>query len=423
MSFITAGQQWLEYLALLKTDFTKCSRLRFLNPDGTTAFALDGNAKNPRAGAFIQDGMLDVNLQNGMRRKASVTLSNLDGAYEYSVNKIWFGQAIALDMGLVLSDGTEYYLPQGVFYISNPEEVFAPDRKTVTYNLVDKWAYLDGTLFGKLCASYQVNTGANIFYAMNQILKIDRFSHDQSITDENYIDTSAPIFTNYYNDKTVTLPSGATSSMLTMPYTLLIDGIDGAFADILLGLNKVIVGWIGYNPTGHLVVDASQDDISDAEKPSLWSFSPAEKQFLGASYNVKNADVYNDIIVAGELLDNYQAKGRASNYDDASDTNINLIGQKTVRYAGTGYYADAQCQDYAAWKLKRVSILQKSVTITSTQLFHLDVNNLISIRRLDKSGAPLEKHLLTGFSLPIGTDGEMSLQCTSVEDLPSATLT
>ena len=133
-------QAWQLYLQQLTADFTKLARLEFLNPNGSVAFALDNQTRNRRSKAFIQEGNLTVNLQNGRRRQASVTLANLDGAYDYALNKIWFGQQIRLSEGLVLPDGTDFYIPQGVFLVENPEEAFEPGLRQATYQLSGKWA-------------------------------------------------------------------------------------------------------------------------------------------------------------------------------------------------------------------------------------------------------------------------------------------
>ena len=84
-------------------------------------------------------------------------------------------------------------------------------------------------------------------------------------------------------------------------------------------------------------MEPSQDDIVDTDKPILWQFSMDEAQLLGATYTVKNTEVFNDYIVLGEQTDNYpQASGRAQNLDPSSDTNINLIGRKTYRETASG---------------------------------------------------------------------------------------
>lgn len=410
-------EAWAEYLKALKTDFVKLARLEFLQPDGSVAFALDNNPMNKRSGAFIQTGNITVNLQNGKRRMATVTLANLDGEFDYNVNKVWFGQQIRISEGLILSNGQEFYLPQGVFYIVNPSETVDPGKRTVTYTLEDKWSYLDGTLFGKLDGVYEVPINQNIFDAITSVLMLPRGNGYM-------VDNMPPIYTDYYNGQTTTLPDGSVISDVITPYTYRCEGDDGTYANIILEMNTMLAGWIGYDMTGRLRLDPSQDDILDSSKPIQWAFEPEGKQFLGTTYSIKNTEVYNDIIITGESLSEYgNVAGRASNFDPASDTNINLIGRKTLRESAAGYYSEKLCQDLAVFKLKRQTVLQKSVSIKSTQIFHLQENQLVTIRRPDKDGSPVERHLVTGFSRPLAQSGMMTIEATSVQDFPTATIT
>ena len=406
------------YIQAVKGEFTKIARLDFLRADDSLAFSIDNNENNGRSKAFIQDGTLTVNLQNGKRRVASVTLSNIDNEYEYNINKLWFNSRVRLMEGLILPNGKEYYLSQGVFYIVNPEEVFMPEKKTVTLNLEDKWSFLDGTIFGRLDGIYEVPINSNIFTAIESILRLH-------IGDANsyIVDGIMPVITDYYNNQTTVLPDGRTISDLLMPYTYRCDSDNGTYADIILEMNNILAGWIGYDADGRLRLDPSQDDILDTTKPVMWNFTPNEKNFLGATYTIKNSDVYNDIIITGEALSDYaNVAGRACNYDPSSPTNINIIGNKTYRESAAGYASRRQCEDLAAFKLKRQTILQKSVSIQSSQLFHIKENELVTITRLDKPGAPVERHLVNGFTRPIAQTGKMTIQATSVQDFPVATI-
>lgn len=417
MAFTTYAERTQDYFRMLRKPFTKICRLRFLQPDGSTAFALDNNPLNRRSGAFLQDGSISVNLQNGQRRTASVTLSNIDATFDYNVNKVWFGQQIAIDEGLILSDGSEYYLPQGIFYIAEPQETLQPNLRTITYPLVDKWAYLDGTLFGRLEGTYEVPVGTNIFEPMQAILDLDRGNGMK-------VDAVRPIFTEYYNEKKQKLPDGTTVSLVKSPYTLRVDSDDGTYADVILGLSEMVNGLVGYDQSGALRIDPSQDDVLDAQKAVLWRFSTKEAQLLGATYTVKNTEVYNDYIVLGEQTSEYaQAAGRAQNLDPASDTNVYIIGRKTYRETASGYYTQTQCKDLAEWKLKRTAVLQKAVSISCTQMFHIVENNLIELTRTDKPGSPTERHLIQGFTRPLTSTGEMTISAVSVADFPIATIT
>lgn len=414
------SQNYEAYLGMLDSDYVKIAKLEFLNPDGTVAYSLDNNALNKRSGAFLQSGTISCNRNNGPRRQATVTLDNVDNEYEFAVSHIWFGQQIQLSEGLILEDGTEYYIPQGIFEISNPQESLKPGQKTVTYTLVDKWANLDGSLFGNLEDVYAFNAGVNILSAMQSLLSLDRYT--MSNNGSHPVDPIAPIFTNYYNDKTQTLTDGTTVSLIVAPYDFKSNST-GTLADVILGLNDMIAGDIGYNQNGRLVVNPSQDDLVDADKPVLWDFTQMGESFLGATYTTKNTEVYNDIIVVGATTDlNVTSKARVQNQDPSSDTCISRIGLKTKRIEMPNFYSDKVCEDYAAWTLKRSTTLPKEIAVTCSQMFHIVENDLITIQRTDKPGSPVERHVVTGFTRPIAQTGTMTINCVSVTDFPKTTV-
>lgn len=415
---MTAQEKFALYLRTLRQPFQKICRLRFLNPDGSTAFVVDNNARNPRSGAFVSGGTISVNLQNGVRRTANVTLSNLDGAFDYSVNRIWFGQELALDEGLVLPTGEDYYIQQGVFVIQDPEEALKPGQRTAAWNLVDKWANLDGSLWGNLDGTYKGQINVNIFQQIDALLKNDRGNGVP-------VDRMTPVYTEYYNGKTQTLEDGTAVNIVDAPYTLEVSpGGGGTYAAVVLGFCEMLNAWVGYDATGRLRIDPSQDDLLDTEKPVAYAFSMEEAVLLGLTYTAKNTEVYNDYIVMGEALDETasQPGARATNEDPMSDTNVNLIGRKTVWTAESGFTSDQQCRDKAEWMLKRSTVLQKSVDISCGQIFHIKENELVTIVRTDKQGAPTERHLIQGFTRPLASTGEMTISAVSVADFPAATV-
>ena len=410
--------EWDDYTRLVrKPGYTKLCRLRFLNPDGSTAFSLDNDPYNRRSGAFIAAGNLNVNLQNGTRRTADVTLNNADAEFDYNYNKVWFGTEIALDMGLALTDGTEFYLPQGVFRVVTPTEDVNPSGNSVHFQLSDKWSGLDGTLNGNLEASYIVNEGTNIFAPISTILASDR-------GDGQPFDRESPIFTEYYNGKTQALPDGTSAPLTNAPYDLVVDSDDGTLAELILQLCGMVNAWVGYDRSGRLRIDPSQDDIDDADKPVLWRFSMDETQLISMAYESKISDVKNDYIVVGMQASDYsQPAARVQNLDPQSDVNINLIGRRTKRESKPEFATQQICEDYAVWMAKRTAVLHKAVTISCSQLFHLEENGLIEIIRTDKNPAVDELHLIQGFSIPLATDQTMSITATSVNDFPDVTIT
>ena len=422
------SQRYAEYLATLLKPFRKVTKLEFLQPDNSVAFALGGgNQKTIAHGrdtrAFVQTGNLSVNLQNGQRRTASVTLSNLDSAYDYAVNKLWFGQRLRLSMGIDLPNYGEFYLPQGVFYVKNPQNLVSYKERTTSLSLADKWAYLDGTLFGTLEATYNVDAGTNIFSAINSLLQLRRKDYESGTTDPmEWIDNVAPVFTDYYTGRTYTANNsdGSITSDINMtdtPYAIS-ESRGSSIGSLILKLNDMLAGLIGYDATGALRLDPSQDDVSDADKPVLFTFGMDRPNLAKLSESPKPTDIYNTVIIGGEGLSEKSVWAKASNIDPKSDTNVNLIGMKLFTEDKADYWNADQCASLARWYLKRKTILQKAVSIESTQMFHLHENELVSVRRIDKPGSPMEKHLIQGFTIPLGETGSMSISCVSVNDLP-----
>ena len=430
---MTEAEKYKEYLRIISNpDFMRpLTKIEFLNPDNTVAYALDGTYKRkygyPDSRAFLQDGTVNISLNNGQRRTASIRFENLDNAFDYAINHLWFGRRVRLLKGVTLKDGSEYYISQGVFYLNSPKTGWKPNSRTAEYSLVDKWAYLDGTLFGNLENTYEVpafvsgstTERTNIFEAMQGILQLSIFDHKYTPDKVKQVDNAKPIFTDYYNNRYTTI-NGQQVAMNLMPKTVT-TSMGGTYGKVLLDLNSLIAGWIGYDSNGALRVDASADDLNDADKPVMWKFDDNSKTFFGLDETANPSQVFNDVIIWGEGLNGEVVGARATNYAPTSDTNANLIGLKTYVESSDINYTNEQCQALANWYLKRKTVLQKSVTISCSQMFHLRENNLISVLRSDKPNKPIEKHLIQAISIPLSEKGAMSLTCTSVNDFPSVT--
>ncbi len=430
---MTEAEKYKEYLRIISNpDFMiPLTKIEFLNPDNTVAYALDGTYKRrygyPDSRAFLQDGTVNISLNNGQRRTASIRFENLDNAFDYAINKLWFGRRVRLLKGVTLKDGSEFYISQGVFYLNSPKTGWKPNSRTAEYSLVDKWAYLDGTLFGNLENTYEVpafvsgstTERTNIFEAMQGILQLSIFDHKYTPDKIKQVDNVKPIFTDYYNNRYATI-NGKQVAMNLMPKTVTTSA-GGTYGQVMLDLNSLIAGWIGYDSNGALRVDASADDSNDADKPVMWDFTENSKTFFGLDETANPSQVFNDVIVWGEGLNGEVVGARATNYDPTSDTNANLIGLKTYVESSDINYTNEQCQALSNWYLKRKTVLQKSVTISCSQMFHLRENNLISVLRSDKPNKPIEKHLIQAISIPLSEKGSCQITATSVNDFPDVT--
>lgn len=199
------------------------------------------------------------------------------------------------------------------------------------------------------------------------------------------------------------------------PYTSTIEA-GKTFADILKEYAKMMMANVYYNADGYLVFkpySRSVNEASDFNRDFKWHFTIAEREMtaLSLTYNFQN--VYNDLIVLGNISNGYQAQGRLQNRNPASPFSIDKIGLKTKQpYSDTKYYSDRQCRELGAYYAQIEMEMEKSGSITSTPLYHLDVGDIVTITtEQDEKNEP---YLVTGLNLPLSPTATMSITITNM---------
>lgn len=387
------------YLKTVAGSFKRAVKVEWLNPDESVNFEFTNS--------LYDIGVdLNVNYQNGSRRACTLTIDNDKNKFPINFNNIWIGQKFKLWMGLYIDNETPYYFPQGVFYISNPNEVYQPSSRTIKINGVDKWAFLDGTLNGYVTGTYQTNVNVSLYDATKKLLKLSRFTGLETDVVEEYIDPVTPFISPVFLSKTVKVPrlddiEGQTVEVWKCPYTAKVER-GKTYADVLLEYATILCAHIYYDVNGRLVIEPmidTADDMTDTNKEILWHYTVEEKVFLGLSQTYHFDKLYNDIIVLGNIVNGFQFKARVQNRNPMSNTCIQRIGLKTKPpIEDNQYYSNDQCKELALYHAKVDTILQKSADISSTPLYHLDVNKLVTISTPNNDMSK-ELFLITGFSL------------------------
>lgn len=383
-------QQYLN--ALKQSTVYPTSRLYFLNEDGTPYYEITDE--------YIKGGSINVSYNNGVRRTASITLFNDKGQYDSLIERgVLLNQKVKILAGIYIGDD-EYLIPQGVFYINNPASSYQPSNKTIQLNLVDKWGALDGTVGGTLDGIYQINVGNSLIEAIRTLLLLDKGNGTP-------LDGTPPIIdTKYLNNPT----------LYEAPYTLRTEA-NSNYANILLGINTMLVSSCGYDAEGILRFTDANTSYSDFGQPLVYDFFVDSKELYSASYTYKLSDIYNEVQVLGTILEGAQIKGSARNNNPASALAIEKIGRRTLWVSDTKFYTNTQATEYAEYELKRRTALQRAVSFECSPIFHLKENDLITITRSDinKSYVP-EIFVVNGYTLPLG-GGNMSVNAVSINEL------
>lgn len=344
-------------------------------------------------------GSLQVQYAQGQRRSLNFTLDNSNGQFTPmdANGKIWINTKFKLEIGIELGSGDIVWNSAGIFVIGNPSVIRDSGQKTIDIQCYDKFALLDGTLGGILEATYEVEADELIYNVM-----VDTLSQDNG---NNYpIDLKPVLFdSSLISEKTqYSLSKSANESL-------------GA---ILIELADMISCDIYYNEEGSLVVQSGIKDISQVNKPTLWTFSDQEYQYLANNISYDFTKVKNRVTIVGSNVngDNIYV-ATAENTNPRSSSRIEAIGIKNYYLEDSNIYSDYLAQSRADYELNKLSILQQTIQIGSTFMIHLDVNNCIALED-EFLGYYDARFIIQSLSIPISTSSQISIECTNIASLP-----
>lgn len=372
---------------LRERNYTPCAKLEVIDANGNVLQDLSDD--------LIVGGTLSVKKQNGMMRTGSIIMDNRKSKYTPSPNGIWFNTLLRLSMGVLLQDGTPYLIPQGWFYVSNPSRTYRPGERTTTLNIVDKWAHVDGSLFGKVRGAYFISVGQTVTLpaAVAATLQQDMGNGDM-------IDPIAPFFSDNLTE-------------ISVPYTLR-SSVTGTYGDVLLELNDMMFGSMGYDTNGRMCVESANTNVDVGDAPVMWQFAKGDCEFLGGTITSQMTDVYNDIVIIGATIDGSITKGFAQTSDASIGTNVERIGNKTNTTEESKYYSSTLATQLAEYRLKESQMLGESASFSCAPQYHWSPNGVVLIP--DDTDNKLNKWLVTSYSLPINQIGEMTFEATRIID-------
>ena len=404
---------YLKYLKKLKENHRTAVKLSWLNPDETVRAEFTNDV-------YDMSGSLSVNYQNGSRRSCTITLNNWDNKFPINYNHIWLNQKFKLWMGLYLDDATPFYIPQGVFYVTNPSTTYNPSSRTLKIQGEDKWCALNGTLFGNLTGTYQTNIGTNIYDATRALLRMSKYSNSFGETDNvlEMLDSIPPLLDSSLLTKMVEI-NGELYNVINCPYTARQER-GKKISDVLLEYATILGAETYYNADGRLVyspLSQTLDNINDINKEIVWDFNVTEKQIMNIDLSYNFSEVFNDIIILGNIANGYQAKARIQNRNPMSDTCVQKIGLKSKEpFESNQYYADSQCAELGKYYIMKDTIMSKTGSFSVAPIYHMDVNKFVTLSTPDTK-MNKELFLVNGYTLQISDKSTMNIDVTSVKEL------
>ncbi len=365
-------------------------RIFVLNPDESVSYEI------PQEDIVLNTGSYSENYQQGQRRNLNITLVNIDGKYTPNINGIWANNKYRFDIGLEYNE-TIYWFPRGIYIIGNPDLTKGISEREVTLELRDKFARLEGKM-GTTEGTYEIPVGTEIKKAIKDILLLD--------AGDGYPLDLKPIIYDEVFEGRVT------------PYTLTKEG-GTSLSEMILDLAIMLNAECFYNTDGNLCFINVDDTTNDVNKPLLWSYNSSNNMcsLINPKWDFEN--VVNEVHIVGANINDEIYSAMSKNTNPYSPLTIERIGRRIERIEDQNIYSDRLAKERADYELRKFSILRTTITLDSCFIPLLLVNNLIEIED-EFFNWKREKFLIQDISFGLGTESNMTISCTNIDNLPFA---
>lgn len=398
---------WSQYGEVLRTTESSNVNLNYLNkilkrPQYKARFRLfvlnsdeTINHEIPEEDIILNSGNYTENYQNGQRRNVNISLINIDGKYTPSINTIWINNKFRFDIGLEFNNQI-YWFPRGIFILENPTATHQNSDKQVSLSLVDKFAVFEGKS-GTLEATYEIPVDSDIKQAIVGILMLDNGTGRP-------LDPQPIIYDRSFEG-------------LVMPYTLSKDA-GSNLGEMILEIGVILNAEVYYNSQGNLCFIDINETTLDTQKASLYDYTDLGIDYFNSNINYDFENAVNEVHVVGDNINNEIFYAMAQNDNPSSPLCIGKIGRRIDYINDSNIYSDSLAQQRADYELRKLGILKTTFTINVSFNPLLFVNNLITV---DDKFYQLERKrfLIQTISYNIGSDCQMSLSCSNIENFTS----
>ena len=361
-------------------------RLHILNADETVKEDIPEDD-------IISGGSYSENYQNGQRRSLSFSLYNFHKKYTPSINGLWTGVKLNLELGLQI-DGAVVWFPKGTYAITNITSSHKQGETNVSVEASDKFSILEGA-DGLLDTSYTIPVGSEIHEVIRDLLKTPK-GNGEPLDPLDIIYHSA--FKGKTTQATITKETG--------------DTVGSIILDLATQLNAEVF----YDIEGHLNVIPINSVTDDQDKTLIYHFYDELGGMEGLDLSFDLSGVINRVIVIGSTNNGETYRAVAVNDNSGSPLCYQRIGYRTASpISDSNITSQILAQERADYELRQKLIVKSSSTVTVRYNPLLLVNNLITITD-DFYGLNQVRFLVQGISLALDYSGAMSLTISNIQN-------
>lgn len=345
------------------------------------------------------DGTLEKTYQQGQTRSMSINLFNATNIWNPSPvrGKLFANTKFKVQIGLIVGD-TTYWVDGGIFICQDPELSNSDASPTVSVELFDKFALIDGTISGTMETDYEIPLGTNIYKAVRSLLRLPKDNLG------NPCDFKPVRFPQkYMKEKT--------------PYTIK-KTPNNNIGEIIIDLANCLSCDVFYDEFGCLTFRDTLDDLDHHNRSAVWAYKEDGTETVNISRKDEWSKIKNRYIVIGSNINGMQCKGIAENTNPASPYHINgNFGVRPEIIEDSLIYSNVYCKQRADYELKKNCMRHTSISFESIYLPHINPNDLVRWSYKDY-GYVNELFIVDSVSIPLNSSQRMNMTITNLADLP-----
>lgn len=375
----------------------------------------DETIKEEITSNVMLNGSIESNNNSGQSRSCNLSLANektkvLVGfkgknipIYEYRYiwmptpkkDNLWYYNKLKVVNGIELAD-RRYEVDEGIFVLYDPSFSLNQGQSTVSLQLYDKFALLDGTVDGIGDTDYEVPLGSFVSSVLSSLIKLER-------------SPGIP-----YDSKEVFFPARYLKAQT--PYTLK-KTKDNSLGDIIKDLSLMISCDYRYNDSGNLTLTDTVSDLDYHNRNVAWNFKDNYGEYMNPTVSIARSKIKNKITVIGANTNGRLAKGTAENVNPYSNYNIyGDFGVKAKTITEDLLYTDNLCRERARYELRKLLRSYITLSFQCPYIPHIAPDDVIRFSNNDL-GIDNGLFVVNSVSIPHDPNGMMSLTCSNIDEI------
>lgn len=360
----------------------------------------------------VLNGSIEKNMNSGQCRSVNLTFINTpiykknvkNDSYSFQVrfNPLLYDDDFQTNVKMKITTigmigEKRFEVEQGIFVLYNPSLSENGANNTITAQLYDKFALLDGTISGDGEFEYEIPVGSLIYDAIRQLIKLPKNKRGEPF------DPKPIIFPEKYKEQ-------------RLAYTIKKTG-ENAIGELIKEMCQSIGCDVRYNVYGNLEITDTLEYLDTHFYTVAWHYNSQGDEISNPTLTINRSQIKNRIIVVGQNINGFITKGIAENTNSNSLYSVNgLFGTHSLKIEDNLIPSNLMCYQRAKYELQKSMRNYIQLNFQSIWIPQLEPNNIIKWSK-PEWGIIDEDFVVNSISLPINDKDMMFISATNLKEV------